>query len=335
MNKLHIGIIGLGVGSQHVLSYRNIPSCEIAAICDYDAEKLKLAKNNYPSSRITENANEILTDSGIDSVSIASYDNDHAQQVLMALKGGKHVFVEKPLCQTIDQLKQIKTAWDEHNGKLKLSCNFVLRMAPLYQWLKSQISNGKFGDIYAFDGEYCYGRLHKITEDWRKDVKDYSVMQGGGIHLIDLMLWLTNQRPHVISAFGNHICTSGTAFQYNDYVTATMQAQSGLISRITANFGCVHRHQHVLRIFGTKATFIHDDQGPRIHRSRDPGHICEQINLAPVPETKGELIPPFVSSIINNDHGPDDTQLIFDTMSISTACDKAVQTGEQESINYL
>ena len=43
--------------------------------------------------------------------------------------------------------------------------------------------------------DYLYGRLQKITDDWRSRVADYSVMLGGGVHMVDLMLWLTGQRP--------------------------------------------------------------------------------------------------------------------------------------------
>ena len=69
-------------------------------------------------------------------------------------------------------------------------------------------------------------------------------MEGGGVHLLDLLLWITGERPTSVTAMGNRICTRGTAFRYDDYVAATLQAPSGLVSRVTANFGCVHRHHH-------------------------------------------------------------------------------------------
>ena len=74
------------------------------------------------------------------------------------------------------------------------------------------------------------------------------MLQGGGVHLVDLMLWLTGQRPAVVAAVGAAVATRGTAYRYNDFVAATYRFESGLIGRITANFGCVHPHQHVLRV---------------------------------------------------------------------------------------
>src|SRR5262249_61070114 len=79
---------------------------------------------------------ELLDDPHTRVVSIASYDNAHFEQVVAALNAGKHVFVEKPVCRTTEELHTVKQAWARHRGKLKLTSNLVLRAAPIYQWLK-------------------------------------------------------------------------------------------------------------------------------------------------------------------------------------------------------
>ena len=53
-----------------------------------------------------------------------------------------------------------------------------------------------------------------------------------------------------------------------------MRFPSGVIGGMTANFACVHRHQHVIRVFGTAATVISDDRGVRMH-------ACATRALAP------------------------------------------------------
>jgi predicted dehydrogenase len=333
--RLRVAVIGLGVGEQHIGGYLRHPGCELVALCDLSEEKLAAARAKYPKVRVTTEAREVLEDPGIQVVSIATYDDVHADQVLQALRAGKHVFVEKPLCQTMDQLREIRDAWRAGGGSLKLDCNLVLRASPLYHWLKEQVREGALGRIYAFDGEYLYGRIEKITGGWRRDVQAYSVMAGGGIHLIDLMLWLTGERPGMVMAAGNRICTEGTAFQYPDYVSSLMQSGSGMVSRITANFGCVHRHQHVLRVFGTGGTFLYDDAGPRVHRSRDPEGRAEPVGLSPFPETKGDLIPAFVDAILYDKDISAETQMIFDGIAISLACDRALVSRTQEMIEYL
>jgi predicted dehydrogenase len=272
---------------------------------------------------------QILEDAETDVISIASYDQDHHAQVIAALERGKHVFCEKPLCRTSQELAEIQAAWG--SSRLELASNLVLRAAPLYRWLIGEDAKARLGQIYAVDGDYLYGRLHKITEGWRRDVEDYSVMLGGGVHMVDLLLQIVRERPLSIRAEGNRIATAGTPFRYNDFVAATFRFGSGVVGRITANFGCVHRHHHVLRVFGTHATFIYDDQGPRLHHTREPLEKATPVELAPLPATKGDLIPDFIRRI---QAGGDSraTQLEFDLMAACLAADRAAMTGQSISL---
>jgi len=332
--KIGVAVIGLGVGERHLYKYLADTRCEVRWIVDHNVEKTTLIAHEAHVN-IASSFEEILQDELVKIVSIASFDNDHASQVLQALNAGKHVFVEKPLCQTIDQLKEIKQTWLGYHGGVKLASNLILRTAPIYKWLRNQITNGLFGDIYSFDGEYLYGRLNKITDGWRNSVENYSVIEGGGLHMIDLMLWLIDERPKKVHSIGNNISTDGSKFQYNDFSTCSFQMESGLVSRIVANFGCVHRHQHVMRIYGTKATFLNDDMGARLHLSRDEALAASPISLQTLPIDKGDLIPGFISAVINNEDINDQTQTIFDGLSICIACDKAMQTNKLEEINYI
>jgi hypothetical protein len=114
-----------------------------------------------------------------------------------------------------------------------------------------------------------------------------------------------------------------------------MQFSSGLIGHVTANFGCVHRHQHVMRLFGTKKTFIYDDAGPRQHITRDQVVAASYLNLATLPKSKGELIAPFVSAILDNENLNTQTQEIFDVISICNATDQALQSNSTVEIQYV
>ncbi len=334
MKKIGVAVIGLGIGERHLRAYHRDARCQIRWALDHDKVKAKnLAEET--GAGVASSYEAILKDEDVQIVSIASFDDDHARQVIQAINAGKHVFVEKPLCQTIDQLQEIQRAWSKHNGRIKLVSNLVLRAAPVYQWLKEKIVSGEFGKIYSFDGEYLYGRLHKITDGWRNAVENYSVMEGGGVHLIDLMLWLTNERPQTVFSMGNRISTEGTKFSYNDFVASMLQMKSGLVARITANFGSVHRHQHVVRVFGTKATFIYDDLGARVHWTRDEDKKAEKLNLPTLPADKGDLIPDFVSAVLEDKNVNEQTQAAFDGLSVSAACDRALITKRLETIKYL
>lgn len=332
---LGVAVVGLGVGEQHARKLASNPACRLVALNDIDISRAEVLAQCFAGCRVAETYEDVLGSAKVDLVVIASFDDAHAQQVIGALEAGKHVFVEKPLCCTLDELRSIRRVWAATGGALRLRSNLVLRAAPLYGWLRQEMQRGSLGKVFAFDGDYLYGRLHKITEGWRKDQEGYSVIEGGGIHLIDLMLWLTNQRPLWAEAVGNRIATEGSAFRYKDYVAATLGFESGLVARITANFGCVHRHQHVLRIFGTEGTFIYDDAGARLHNSRDPAVMPRLIVEAPLPLNKGDLTPSLVDAIVAATDDRSETQSYFDGVSICLAIDKALSTGARESIEYV
>jgi predicted dehydrogenase len=333
MSRLGVAVVGLGVGEAHARTFASLPSCELRWLCDLDEARAQSLAGSLAQGRASVAFDDVLRDAQVDIVSIASYDDAHARQITAALSAGKHVFVEKPLSRTLDEVRVVKQAW--LRSSCHLESNLVLRAAPLYTWLKDAIANNVLGEIYAFDGDYLYGRLHKITDGWRKDVESYSAMMGGGIHLVDLMMWLTGERPLRVAAAGNNISTRGTAFRYRDFSAATFEFQSGLVGRVTANFGCVHRHQHVVRVFGTKATFIVDDSGPRLHESRNPETEPRVIPHAPVAASKGDLIPAFVEGVLAGRRRDTDTAREFDVVSACVAADSAADSGRAMDITYV
>jgi predicted dehydrogenase len=333
--SIGVAVVGLGVGEQHARAYAASPDCRLRWLLDLDASRAANLASSFGQCEVATSYEQIIGDPSVGIVSIASYDDAHYGQVLGALKAGKHVFVEKPLCLTLEELRQIKRAWASHGGRVKLTSNLILRAAPLYQWLKQTVAAGDIGTLYAFDGDYLYGRLNKITDGWRGDVENYSVMLGGGIHMVDLMLWLACERPVSVMAAGNRISTRNTDFRYNDFVAGTFEFASGLVGRVTANFGCVHRHQHVLRAFGTGATFLYDDGGARLHTTREENSIGQALNLSPFARTKGDLIPAFVSAVQGSMSMEEQTQMAFDAISVCIACDEAVRVHAKVEVEYV
>ncbi len=334
-SPLRVAVVGLGIGEQHARAFAALPGCEVRWLLDLDSERASRLAPEIPGSAVALDFDFLIGQCNIDLISIASFDDAHYDQVRQALSAGKHVFVEKPLCRTLDELAEIKRLWADSKQRLWLGSNLVLRAAPLYIGLKQSIAAGRLGEIYAIDGDYLYGRLHKITDGWRRDVKDYSVNQGGAIHMIDLMLWTTGQRPVTVSAIGNRICSGGSAFNYNDFCSSTLAFPSGMVGRITANYGCVHRHHHVMRVFGTEGTFLYDDAGARLHESRDPMARPAALDPSPLPAGKGDLIPGFVASILSGSDFSFETQSIFDGISVAIACDRAAASGLSEKVEYV
>lgn len=340
---LGAAVIGLGVGERHARTYARDPNARLRWVHDLDAGKAQTLADTLGVGVADEAT--IFADDGIDIVSIASFDQMHFAQVMAGLAQKKHLFVEKPLCRTLGELADIKSAW-KRAGEPGLESNLVLRAAPLYVWLRDAVRNGELGDVYAFDGDYLYGRLHKITDGWRGGVDGYSVMAGGGIHMIDLMMMILDERPETVETIGNRIATKDTDFRYDDFQSAMFRFQSGKIARITANFACAHHHQHAIRIFGTKATFVLDDQGPRLLSLRDPefrekgftqnpAAAATPVQHAQLPADKGDLIPDFLRAIQRGDGLKERALRNFDLVAAVAASDRSHASGSPIRIDYV
>lgn len=324
MKKLNVGIIGLGVGERHLEAYAGHAHCGTITVCDLDSKKVKNVKKKYPDLNVARSADAILTDRDIHAVSIASYDNDHYAQVCRALKNNKHVFVEKPVCLYPREAKTIKKLL-KAKPHLKISSNLILRKSPRFRSLKKMIQNGLLGKIYYMEGDYNYGRIEKLTQGWRGDLGYYSMVCGGGVHMIDLFLWLAKDEVREVSAFGNNIATKGSGFRYNDLVASLLKFKSGMVAKMSVNGGCVRPHYHHLVVYGTKATFVNGPEHALLYTSRDPLMKPKKI-FAPYPGAhKGGLIRGFVDAIIKRTE-PEVTQKeIFQVMDVCFAIEKAAK----------
>lgn len=91
---------------------------------------------------VTDEA-EVYNDPAVNTVVIATQHNLHARQALAALQAGKHVFVEKPLALTLDELDALEAAYQQSGGKQHLMVGFNRRFAPLVQQMKQLLSASK------------------------------------------------------------------------------------------------------------------------------------------------------------------------------------------------
>lgn len=331
---LKAGIIGLGVGEAHIVGYEAHPDCKVTALCDLAVEKLTMAREKYPDKFITDTADDILTNPEIDIVSIASFDNFHEEQILSAILHNKHIFVEKPLCLYDYEARKIRSALNE-KPHLKMSSNLILRKTPRFIELREMIRQKRFGTLFNIEGDYNYGRLHKIMQGWRGEIPYYSVILGGGVHVIDLIQWLTNDKILEVAAFGNKIASVGTDFRHNDMVSSIVKFESGMIGKISANFGCVYPHFHRLAVYGTQATFMNELPAAKLYETRDPLIPPTEIETDYPGTHKGDLLRNFVDSILNDEQPEVNVEDVFRAMSVCFAIEKAVKTGKIERVEYI
>ena len=105
---IKIGIIGSGkMGQKHIEAIRNNRYAKVVAIADPKLVKSKIPYNDRNSIGIFKTAEELLDKGGIDAVHIITPPNTHYNIAKTALKKNFHVFVEKPIVETISEAKEL------------------------------------------------------------------------------------------------------------------------------------------------------------------------------------------------------------------------------------
>ena len=330
--KLKIGVIGLGVGEQHVIGYQRIPNVEVTDICDIDPSVLKIVgdKNNVPNRH--QNYKQITENPNIDVVSIASYDNCHAIQAISAFENGKHVMIEKPLALNRHEAEAILRA--QQDSERFLSSNLVLRKSPRFQELKNWIAKGYFGEIVTIEGDYLHQILWKLTQGWRGGMEFYCVTYGGGIHMIDLMRWLLDEEIVEVCGMSNKKLTRGSKFDFDDTVTNLLKFKSGTVGRTTSNLGAQRPQIHGLSVYGTEKSFINDTPHAKLFHG-DNSENLEIVETTYPGIDKFGLLPDFISSIRNGDEPEVSAKDVFRVMDICFACYESLKAKKTVNVDYL
>ncbi len=191
MKKLKVGIIGAGGIAQtaHIPSFKNVENVEVAAISDINSEKLRYVAEKFGIPQ-TFTEWERLIESDVDAVSICSPNAFHAGQSVKAMKAGKHVLCEKPVCLTGDEAEKVfSTA--EKTGK-KFMAAFPRRFSGEAKVLKPMIEAGDFGEIYYIKAGYLRRRGIPGLGSWftSKKLAGGGPMMDVGVHMLDLVIYL-------------------------------------------------------------------------------------------------------------------------------------------------
>src|ERR1700737_4291121 len=145
-----IGVVGYGYwGPNLVRNFANNERSRVIGVSDLDPAKLAVSKRFHPGIMTTSDFRDLLQDPGIDAVAIATPVHTHYDLALSALKAGKHVFVEKPLAPTSDQVRRLIDEADRRNLILMVDHTFLY--TPAVTKIRELLVEGALGEIYYYD----------------------------------------------------------------------------------------------------------------------------------------------------------------------------------------
>ena len=206
--------------------------------------------DRYGFQYCSGDAVDIVVDGQINTIFIASRHDSHADYVLKALRAGKNVFVEKPLCLNENELDAIAAFWQAAGGDVNLMVGFNRRFAPLAQQLKKEFGAGPLAMTYRINA----GSIP--ASSWIQDTE----LGGGRVigevcHFIDFLVYLNGSLPVTV-----HANALKVADNHLDTVTIAITFANGSIGTIAyfAN-GDKGLAKERVEVFGHGAVGILDD----------------------------------------------------------------------------
>lgn len=212
MKKIKVLVVGLGnMGLSHARAYNSIKGFEIAGLCSRGIEDREDIKKEFSGVPLYSDYAKALVTTKPDAVSINTWPDTHAAYAKMALKAGCHIFIEKPLADTVTEAQEIaKLA--KASGK-KLVIGYILRVHP--SWIK-------FVEVGRTLGKPLVMRMNLNQQSsgpqWavhKQLMNSISPIVDCGVHYVDVMCQVTRARPIRVHAVGARLTNEVDERMYN------------------------------------------------------------------------------------------------------------------------
>jgi predicted dehydrogenase len=195
--KMGVALVGAGNLARwvHLPNLKKISSADLVAIYSASGVRGKSYALRFGAQYCASDYDEVLRDPEVKVVIIVSRNEQHAPQAIAALRADKHVFLEKPMALTEQECCELSEAVRE-TGK-HLTVGFNRRFAPSYLGLREQLAR-RSGPVVL----NCRINSPGISGGyWMADTAFGGAILGEACHFVDLMYWLLDSEPLVVSAF--------------------------------------------------------------------------------------------------------------------------------------
>jgi myo-inositol 2-dehydrogenase / D-chiro-inositol 1-dehydrogenase len=190
---VRVGVVGAGLmGALHCrILAGSVAGAELAAVADADVARAAAAADAARRAVVHENPYDLIADSGVDAVVVASSDATHEELVHACLRAGKPVLCEKPLAPAPDAALRIVEA-EAAIGRRLIHVGFMRRHDPGYVALRDAVRSGRIGAPLMV---HCVHRNASAPDDYTTAMMMTSTLT----HEIDATRWLLGQEIAAVS----------------------------------------------------------------------------------------------------------------------------------------
>jgi predicted dehydrogenase len=244
---LKVGVIGCGYwGPNLIRNFTQLSRSSVVCVADLDKTRLKHMKGLYPFVETTTDYKDIIADSEIDLVAVATPVATHYQLAAEALQAQKHTLVEKPFTASVKQAQELIELARTYKRKLMVGHTFIYTAAV--RKMKEIIDSGELGEIYYINSQRLNLGLFQ---------QDINVIWDLAPHDISIILYLLDMKPLAVSAIGaSHINPA-----IEDVAIVTMKFSDSLLAFIQSSWLDPDKIRK-MTVVGSKKMMVFDDVQP-------------------------------------------------------------------------
>jgi len=244
---VNVAIIGYGYwGPNLVRNFNAVEGCNVKWVSDLRKTRRDIVWKQYPGIQVTETVANIMADTSVDAVIVATPVHQHFPLALEALNAGKHVLIEKPMTQSVEEAEILGNLAKEKGLVLMVDHTFLYTGAV--QKIKELIGNGEIGEIEYFDSTRINLGLFQ---------QDVNVLWDLAPHDISILFHLVQERPVSVCATG----VSHTPNGIENIAYLTVNYTSNKIAHFSCSWTSPVKLRTIL-IGGSKKMVLFDDVEP-------------------------------------------------------------------------
>lgn len=250
MEKIKILVVGCGnMGASHAKAYHDFDEFEIVGLVSRGDSKRKLNEDLGASYTLFDSYEEALALTSPDAVCISTYPDTHEEYAIKAFEAGAHVFIEKPLADTVIGAQRVIDA--ANKAAKKLVVGYILRHHP--SWMRFIEEGKKLGSPLVFRMNLNQQSQGYMWDVHRNLMKSLSPIVDCGVHYIDVMCQMTTAQPVSVSAIGARLTNDIPSDNYN-YGQLQIRFDDGSVGWYEAGWG---------PMVSQTAFFVKDVIGPK------------------------------------------------------------------------
>jgi predicted dehydrogenase len=251
---VRVAALGMGWWSDVLAdAIKRSAKLQIVACYSRSAEKRSAFAAKY-GCRPAASYEEILADPSIEAVINTTPNNVHLETAEAAARAGKHVFLDKPIANTVREGQAIAEAC--RKAGVVLALGYQRRRESHFRWIKAEIDAGRFGRLVQAECNISRDRLGQFDlSSWRYTAAG---MPGGvllqiGIHYVDVLEYLMGP----VSAVSAQLAQLVLPGDNPDVANMILQHENGALSNLTASYASASEY-YMMNIYGKEASAYYD-----------------------------------------------------------------------------